>query len=140
MAYQNDYDDDYYEEYADYADNINARRGVVRAGDQSTQGRRAVDLGVNGSIITIIILTLLYVISPVDFVPDIFPVAGQADDVAAVVAGGGSVAFLTVARYLFYFAMRSRVGRWGCLIVAALTAVGAFTVFWALLRLLNSVF
>lgn len=125
MTYDDEYDEDLYE--------IEDERAV-----QDT--RRAVDRGVNGSIIVIIILTLLYVLSPIDFVPDFIPVAGQADDLAALVAGGGSVAFLTVARYGLRIVMRSRVGRWGCFIVITLIALGAIVVFWALLRLLDAIF
>jgi hypothetical protein len=79
-------------------------------------------------------LTAIYVFSPVDLVPDLIPVAGQADDIAAILAGGGSVTFLTIMRY----ALRTRVGRWGCLIFIALSAIGAFAIFWVLMRLFDS--
>ena len=50
----------------------------------------------NGFVTFILILALLYIISPIDLVPDVIPVVGWADDVAvgigagaAALAGGG---------------------------------------------------
>ena len=96
--------------------------------------QRAVDWGINGSILAIVILTALYALSPVDALPDVIPVAGQVDDLAAILAGGGSVTFLTVLRFL----LRSRAARIGCLAIIVLTSIGAVTVFWALSRLFDS--
>jgi uncharacterized membrane protein YkvA (DUF1232 family) len=100
--------------------------------------QRAVDWGVSGSILAIIILTGLYALSPVDLIPDVLVGAGQVDDIGAIFAGGGSVIFLTIARYLMLNALKSRAGRWGCLILILLAGVGAFTVFWILLRLFDA--
>jgi hypothetical protein len=97
--------------------------------------QRALDWGISGSILAIIVLTLLYTFSPVDFIPDFIPFAGQADDLATILAGGGSVSFLAALRFI----LRSRIGRWGCLIVIVLCAIGAFTVFWLLMQILNAV-
>jgi uncharacterized membrane protein YkvA (DUF1232 family) len=101
---------------------------------------RAIDWGVSGSILAIIILTGIYALSPVDAIPDFLPGAGWADDIGAIFAGGGSVIFLTIARYAMLSAIKSRAGRWGCLILIVLAGIGAFTVFWALLRLFDSLF
>jgi uncharacterized membrane protein YkvA (DUF1232 family) len=38
-------------------------------------------------IILILVLALLYISSPVDFIPDVIPVVGWADDLAVVVGG-----------------------------------------------------
>ncbi|HEX3054230.1 MAG TPA: YkvA family protein [Aggregatilineaceae bacterium] len=97
---------------------------------------RAFLWGINGSTLGILVLTLIYLFFPVDAIPDFLPFAGQLDDLAAVVAGGGSITFLTIMRYV----LRTRTGRWGCLIFLTLTAIGAFTVFWILLKLFNSIF
>jgi hypothetical protein len=94
--------------------------------------QRALDWGMSGSIMAILVLTILYTFSPLDS----FPVAGQVDDLAAILAGGGSILFLTIMR----FVLHTRVGRWGCVIVIALTALGAFVIFWALMKILGSVF
>lgn len=102
--------------------------------------RRAVDWGIGGTILAIVVMTALYIFSPLDLVPDLIPVAGQADDVAAIFAGGGSVVFLTLLRYVSQAIMRSRTARIGCLIVVVLAAIGALTVFWALLKLFDSIF
>lgn len=96
----------------------------------------AVDWGTKGSMIIILIVTLLYTLSPLDFVPDIIPVAGQADDLAALLAGGGSLTFLAVLRFFW----RSRIGRWSCLILFALCSIGALTIFYLLARLFSSIF
>lgn len=125
------------QEYADYDDEEevydDAGAFDERPGDPLV--RQALDWGISGSILAILVLTAIYAFSPLDFVPDLIPVAGQADDVAAILSGGGSVLFLTVLRYV----LRSRIGRWGCLIAIALAAIGAFTVFWLLLRVFDAV-
>jgi hypothetical protein len=97
---------------------------------------RAVDWGTKGGILTIIILTLLYAIFPIDLVPDLIPVAGQADDLAAIVAGGGSVTLLAALRVVWH----SRFARWSCLVLIALSAIGTLTVIVALIRLIDSIF
>jgi hypothetical protein len=122
MTYRDDYEDQ--EWYDD--DRSFARPPITQ---------QALDWGISGSILAVLILTVLYVLSPVDFIPDVFPVAGQVDDIAAILAGSGSISFLVVVRLV----LRSRVGRWGCLLAILLTATGAFVIFWALMRILDSV-
>jgi hypothetical protein len=135
------YADSDYDEYDEYDDYYNDEDDYYDDYDENGQfSRQAVDWGVSGSILAIILLTVIYVCSPVDFVPDVMPVAGQADDIAAVIAGGGSVVFLTIARYVMNAVMGSRIGRWGCLIVVVLTLIGAATVFWTLLQFFDSIF
>lgn len=115
-------------------DTAEAQRTLAnRQNEHITQ--RALDWGISGSIVAIILLTLLYTISPVDFIPDFIPFAGQADDLATILAGGGSVSFLAALRFI----LRTRIGRWGCLIVIVLCAIGAFAIFWLLMQLLNAV-
>jgi hypothetical protein len=126
--YQDDYDDDYGErDYREY-DDAPSRRPVSLT-------QQALDWGISGSVFAILILTVVYVLSPLDLIPDVLPVAGQMDDIAAILAGSGSITFLAVLRYV----LRSRVGRWGCLLVIVLAAVGAFAIFWALLWVFNSI-
>lgn len=123
---EEEYDDAYYDdEYVD--DYPDERRGGQIA-------QQAFDWGITGSILAIILLTILYTLSPVDAVPDIVPLAGQADDLAAIFAGGGSVTFLAVLRFI----MRSRVARWGCLLMIVLSAIGGLTIFLLLIRLFDS--
>jgi uncharacterized membrane protein YkvA (DUF1232 family) len=45
----------------------------------------------SGFVTFILIMALLYIISPIDLVPDVIPVVGWADDVA-VGLGAGAVA------------------------------------------------
>lgn len=42
----------------------------------------------NSLVAVILILALLYIISPIDLVPDVIPVVGWADDLAVVVTAG----------------------------------------------------
>lgn len=141
MTYSDEYDEyDEYDEDEDYPDEPPRRSRALERQDDGQIARRAIDWGVSGSIIAIVLLTAIYAFSPVDFVPDFIPLAGQADDIAAITAGGGSVLFLTVMRYILRALMGSRAARWGCLIFIVLASIGAFAVFWALLELLNRVF
>jgi uncharacterized membrane protein YkvA (DUF1232 family) len=42
-----------------------------------------------GKAVMVIVLTLVYLVSPVDFVPDFIPGVGQLDDLLALFFGGG---------------------------------------------------
>lgn len=42
--------------------------------------------------IIIVLLALLYVVSPIDFIPDIIPVIGWIDDVLAIIVAVGALA------------------------------------------------
>jgi uncharacterized membrane protein YkvA (DUF1232 family) len=44
----------------------------------------------NSFVTVIFILALLYIISPIDLVPDVIPVAGWIDDVAVGVGAGAT--------------------------------------------------
>lgn len=129
MARRKDQSDPYDEDYDDDYDRDD------RPLPSSPVIHQAFDWGISGSILAIIVLTILYTISPVDFMPDIVPVAGQVDDLAAIVAGGSSVTLLATLRYL----LRSRIGRWGCLVAIVLCSAGAFVVFWVLMQLVDRI-
>jgi len=126
--------DQYDDEYTGYDDEDEEDRPARRSRQSEPLARQALDWGISGSILAILVLTAIYAFFPVDAIPDFIPFAGQADDIAAILAGGGSVTFLTILRYV----LRTRIGRWGCLITIVLAAIGAFTVFWALLRLFDA--
>ena len=139
--YSEDFDayDDQYDEYetpmSDVAHYPPDRSRMKRQLEPSAMVQQALDWGFSGSILAILVLTAIYLFSPADLVPDLIPFAGQADDLAAVLAGSGSVGFLTVMRFI----LRTRVGRIGCLIAIILTAIGAFAVFWVLMSIFNSI-
>jgi len=44
----------------------------------------------NGFIWFVLVLSLLYIISPVDLIPDLIPVVGWADDVAVGIGAGAA--------------------------------------------------
>jgi hypothetical protein len=127
----------YRDNYDDYDERDDAERDYddERARRPISLTQQALDWGISGSVFAILILTVIYVLSPLDLIPDVLPVVGQMDDIAAILAGGGSITFLAVLRYV----LRSRVGRWGCLLVIVLSAVGAFAIFWALMWVFNSI-
>lgn len=130
MSHENDYD---YDDYG-YEDDAYDDQDYPADPHNPHIAQQAFDWGITGSILAIIVLTIIYTFSPVDAVPDIIPLAGQVDDLAAIFAGGGSVTFLAVLRFI----MRSRVARWGCLLMIVLSAIGGLTVFLLLVRLFNS--
>lgn len=140
------HDDPFEDDYSLYGEDVAAseKRAVPRVAPRRAANaspltrltQQAFDMGITGSIVAVIVLTALYVLSPLDFVPDVVPVAGQADDIAVVLAGSGSSLFLAVLRYV----LRSRVGRWGCLAVIVLSALGALALFVALAALFSRVF
>jgi uncharacterized membrane protein YkvA (DUF1232 family) len=45
----------------------------------------------NSFVAVILILALLYIISPIDLIPDVIPVLGWADDLAVGVGAGAAV-------------------------------------------------
>ncbi|MBN2303214.1 MAG: DUF1232 domain-containing protein [Anaerolineae bacterium] len=117
MPRARDHEDEYYDDEED--------RGLPLS----------IDWGTKVGIAILVILTALYTLSPLDAIPDIIPVAGQVDDLVALVAGGGSVTFLAVLRYL----LRSRAARWSCLVVSILSIIGATALFIVLAKLINSI-
>lgn len=143
-AYADEYDEDAYDAEADEprAQPRYARRRtpMVRRREENTLLSQGVDWAMGGSILAIVIITILYVLSPLDVIPDLLPVAGQADDLAAVLAGGGAVAVATLARYILRGVVATRSGRIGCLFVIVLAGIGAFVVFLGLLELFSRLF
>lgn len=159
MTYQRAPDDDYnddsgeyaaYDDYDDYDDEdvIDAvpprpryRRQVAKRGQpqQNVTARRAIDWGTTGGIVTIILLTVLYALSPIDAIPDVIPIAGQADDVVAVAAGTATAGFLAFLRIVLRAMLVSRVGRKGCVILAVVMGAVTILAFIGLAALVNAI-
>jgi hypothetical protein len=99
-----------------------------------TMTQQALDWGISGSMLAVLILTVVYTLAPADFLSDMLP-AATVDEVAAILAGAGAIAFLAVMRYI----LQTRVGPLGCLLVIVLTSIGAFAIFWGLMRLFDSI-
>lgn len=159
MSYDDEYEDNEVyddEEYLSYDDDddsavealpparpqraVARRAPMVARREENSLLRQGVDWALGGSILAIVVITVLYVLSPIDAIPDFLPVAGQADDIAAVLAGGASVAVATLARYALRGVVASRAGRIGCLVVIVLASIGAFAVFMAFLELFGRIF
>lgn len=161
MAYQNipdeyDYADEdaYGDETDDYDDGVivvdaaslrRARAGrLAKRGEiipqEHVSARRAIDWSTTGGIITVILLTLLYAFSPIDAIPDVIPVAGQADDVVAVTAGTATAGFLAFLRIALRAMLASRIGRKGCVILGALMGVVTVLAFVGLAAIISAIF
>ena len=149
--YEYDDSDEYDDEYNDSVDPavysdpaVYYTPAVRKRGEVVPQGgvaaRRAIDWGTTGSIVAVILLTLLYVLSPIDAIPDLIPVAGQADDVAAVTAGTATAGILAFLRIVLRAMLASRIGRKGCVILAAVMGVVGVLAFVGLLSLVNAIF
>jgi len=115
-----------------------AKRGAAPEG--SVTARRAIDWGTASGIVTLIVLTLLYAISPVDVIPDVVPVAGQVDDAVAITAGTATAGVLAFLRIALRSMLASRVGRKGCVILAAVMGVVTTLAFVGLISIVNEIF
>jgi hypothetical protein len=85
--------------------------------------RRAVDTSLVMGIVLAIITTLLYVLSPIDAVPDLVPVLGQLDDMVAILLGGGSVSVLAALRVLIGAGVHNPAARKACLSLLLIVVV-----------------
>lgn len=145
---EDEYEDgEYYDDEEDYVEVIDPRQGTRRlakrgavAPQESVAARRAIDWGTAGGIITVILMTLLYAVSPIDVVPDFIPVAGQADDVVAVTAGTATAGFLAFLRVALRAMLVSRIGRKGCVVLGVIFGAVAILAFVGLLTLLGAIF
>jgi len=116
-----------------------AKRGAIEP-QGSLTARRAIDWSTAGGIVTIIVLTLLYAVSPIDAIPDVIPIAGQADDVVAITAGTATAGFLAFLRIALRAMLASRIGRKGCVILAAVIGVVTILAFAGLISIINAIF
>lgn len=132
---QYDDQDDLYDEEEMYAHRSASSRRTTETAEPPPESlvHRAFDWGISGSILAIIFLTFLYTLSPLDAVPDIVPPAGQVNELAAVLAGGSSIAGLAALRYWLH----SKITQITCLIAILFSAIGAFVIFWLLAQLFD---
>jgi hypothetical protein len=99
--------------------------------------RQAVDYGISGSILGIMVLTAIYAFFPIDALPSL---SQSADEMSVIAAGAGAVFFLAIMRFVLVAMMTNRIWRWGCVMLVMLASTGAFAVFWILAHLFSSVF
>ncbi len=64
--------------------------GLSRGIDLIKDKRRHTPMRDNSFVAVVIVLALLYIISPIDLVPDFIPVVGWADDLAVGVGAGAA--------------------------------------------------
>ncbi|MBN1284670.1 MAG: DUF1232 domain-containing protein [Anaerolineae bacterium] len=80
--------------------------------------RRAAGCGLDVGVALVVLVTLLYVGSPLDLVPDVAPGLGQLDDVLAVLVGGGSASLLALVRLIIGSEAGRKSARRGCAVLA----------------------
>ena len=95
-----------------------------------------------GSVLLTVILSLVYTLSPVDVIPDVLIGAGQIDDLAVLLSGGGAIGTLTLLRTIFSGIMKRPNLRTGCLIVVGVGSIVfiavAILAFYGLYTLIES--
>ncbi len=76
----------------------------------------------------------------VERLPDVIPVAGQADDIVAVTAGTATAGFLAFVRIALRAMLATRIGRKGCVILGAVMGVVTVLAFVGLAAIISAIF
>lgn len=87
------------------------------------QAEKWVNRGYKGSVLMIVLLSAAYTFLPIDLIPDFLLGAGQVDDLATILAGGGTVGFISVLRSVMIWIVQRPRLRTGCLIFFAIGSV-----------------
>jgi Protein of unknown function (DUF1232) len=108
------------------------------------QVERYVNLTYRAGVILIIVLSGIYALSPIDTVPDLVPIAGQLDDLAVLLSGGGTIGFITLMRPVVMGIMKRPAMRAGCLFIAVVVLIlligTSIAFFYGVSRVLSLIF
>ena len=90
----------------------------------------------------VVLLSVIYVIFPVDVIPDILVGVGQIDDLAVVASGGGSIASMTIFRHIMAAIFKRPKLRAGCIAITLIGSLvilaGGLLLFFAIYRLITT--
>ncbi len=95
-----------------------------------------------GGLVSVVVLSFVYAFFPVDVIPDLLLVVGQMDDLAVLLAGGGTAATMTALRPLLITIFRHPMLRAGCLMLGIgsvfVLLAGAVLLFYGIYSLIQA--
>lgn len=111
---------------------------------QYSTAEKAITWGYWGTVILILALSAAYALMPIDLIPDFLIGVGQVDDAGALVAGGGTITFATIMRWIALFIARHKRVRQGLIVLMIgfvfLLIFSAIGLYFLLMEITSSLF
>lgn len=111
---------------------------------QYNTAEKAITWGYWGTVMLILALSAAYALMPIDVIPDFLIGIGQVDDAGVLVAGGGTITFATIMRWIALFFARHRRIRQGFIILmigfVILLIFSAIGLYFLLMEITSSLF